>query len=56
MREAGRWCTLYADYPPGTPPNLTHAQGALPPYEVLKGDPAEGSYRGAGARSYRGIK
>jgi hypothetical protein len=28
----------YADYPPGTPPNLTYAQGTLPPYKVLKGD------------------
>jgi hypothetical protein len=30
--------TSYADYPPGTPPNLTYAQGTLPPYKVLKGD------------------
>jgi hypothetical protein len=48
MREARRWCTSYTDYPPGTPPNLTHTQGTLPPYKVLEGDLAEGSYRGAG--------
>jgi hypothetical protein len=48
MREAGQWCTSYADYPPGTPPNLTqpHSQGTLPPHEVPEGDPAGGSYRG----------
>jgi hypothetical protein len=48
MRRAARWCTSYADYPPGTPLNLTHTQGTLLPYEVLEGDLAEGSYRGRG--------
>ena len=38
MREAEQWCTSYTDYPPGTSLNLTHAQGTLLPYKVLKGD------------------
>jgi hypothetical protein len=55
MREAGRWYTSYANYPPRTLLNLTYTQGTLPPYEVLEGDLVGGSYRGAGG-SYRGIK